>query len=150
MLQMLFDRLEVRFRQVETWMTSEGKADHATQLFFLATPHDSSTDFLVTDAVWRGARCRVGRQICIVIIASVAEEGEPVVEDRRRCNDLAAVIIAQQTKVAKMAIFIVDQCIEHQHTAQRFAKLRPQCVVVAQAGSNAPRGHKPTDGCRYL
>ena len=102
-------------------MAFEPEPDHAAKLLFLLWPHDLRTHFLIGDVVGIRTGFCILVQVRILFLAGIAEQGQPVVKNGDRRDDVAA----------------VNQSVKHQHTADLLGKLRPQLVIVGKAGGNA-------------
>ena len=56
----------------------------------------------------------------IVVRHSEIEERDSVIENRSSADDLSGMIIPQNTEIAKMTVFVVDDGIENEHAFQFF------------------------------
>ena len=101
-------------------MPLKPEADQASQLITLFGPHNFPTDVFIRDTVWIGACFGILVKMRIVVRHSEIEERDSVIENRSSADDLSGMIIPQNTEIAKMTVFVVDDGIENEHAFQFF------------------------------
>ena len=127
-------------------MPCEAKADQAAELVALLRAHDLPADRLIGDAVGIGARPGIFLKVLDIVGHSVVEEGQAVIKDRCRAEDLPGMVIAQDTEIAEMPVLVIDHRIEHQHAFQFLSGFLANALIEIQASLYPTASHDPAYG----
>src|SRR5699024_5677192 len=60
--------------------------------------------------------------------------------------DLTAVVVPQEAEIAEVPVLVVDQRIEHQHTAKLLGERLSQFIVIVKAGGDSAAFDQPPNG----
>ena len=149
-VELLLGGQQTFLRPVDGRVTGELEADQPPQLFPLLGPHHFPAQSIVADLIGIGARRGIGRHVLPIAWHRVGEEGQAIVKNRGRGNQLSRVVIPQKPKVSKMSVLIIDHGVKDKHAAKLLIEGLPLGLVVVDAGLQAtvfddsPNGDK---GC---
>ena len=115
-------------------MTGELEVHHSPQLRLLLCTHYLFTHILIGNAVGIGMGLCIRTQVFEIIRHCIVEQQQAVIEDGRRGDNFARMIVPQQAEVAEVSVLIVNQGIENQHTAKLLVELVAQGLVIIKAG----------------
>ena len=127
-------------------MPLEAEADQPADLHLLLGSHYLLADLLIGDTVGIGTGLCIFREIFEIVGHGKVEQGEPVIEDGCGGKNCSCVVVPQQPKVSEVPILVVDQGIEHQHTAKLLIEIVAQVFVVVKASFQRGLPDNPPDG----
>ena len=148
--ELLLGGQQAFLRPVDGRVPGEPEADQPPQLFPLLGPHHFPAQSIVADLIGIGARRGIGRHVLPIAWHRVGEEGQAIVKNRGRGNQLSRVVIPQKPKVSKMPVLVIDHGVKDKHAAKLLIEGLPLGLVVVDAGLQAtvfydsPNGDK---GC---
>ena len=128
-LNMPLNRLQAVFRKIQLGMPMELEADQTPELPCLYGTQDLTANIFKTDTVCRASCLCIGIQILKIIRHGKIEQGQTVIKNGSCSDHFAAVVIPQDTEVAKVPVLVVNNSIEHQHAPDLLSARPPgQCA----------------------
>ena len=110
-----FDDFEPAVRPIVARMLFEFEIEQSAQLFFLRLTCDSDGVLQKIRICRRRTSSRIALPRRKVVFHCVCEQRKPVIEQRRRCAYVVAVVVDQQPKVPEVTIRVQNDGVKDDH-----------------------------------